>query len=95
MTELLNSSVEERVLGGTWADIIRLPDSLFAADELAARAELMSFADDLTHNQLASWPTQMATFVRIDLSGDAVQKADAYVFQDVGTVQSVGGSKGG
>ncbi len=66
---------------GTWADIIRLPDSLLQADAAVAKAELAAFADDLAHNHLANWRKPVATYVRVDLTGEPVARAEAFYFR--------------
>lgn len=78
---------------GTWADIIRLPASLLSAEEAAAKSELMTFADDLAHNQLESWRTQTATFVRINLADDKADGAEVYLFQDGERTHAIRGGK--
>lgn len=74
---------------GTWADIIRLPASLFEPDERKAKNELAVFADDLANNHLENWRTQIPTFVRIDLDGEHLVGAGAYYFRGAGSVMAV------
>lgn len=74
---------------GTWADIIRIPASLFEPDEQKAKNELVIFADDLANNHLENWRTQIPTFVRIDLDGEDLVGAGAYYFRGAERVMAV------
>ena len=65
---------------GTWADIIRLPDSLFEDDEATAKTELATFADDLTTNNLVNWRHPVASYVRIDTEDNQITDSAVWHF---------------
>lgn len=67
---------------GTWADLMRVPDSVWHADEAAARTGLTRFVDDLEASRLDAWRRSVPTYVRIALDGDAVTAADVHFASD-------------
>ena len=71
---------------GTWADLLRVPESVLGDDEAAARKQLEAFVDDLDHARLDAWRCQMPSFARVDLDGDTVSSRDVYVFEGAGKV---------
>ncbi|MBI4752714.1 MAG: metallophosphoesterase [Acidobacteria bacterium] len=79
---------------GTWADLMRLPDSMLEDDEAAAKADLTQFANDLMNDNLDPYRMQIPTFARIDLDGDQVVNADVFTFQDKHTINPIMNKKG-
>ncbi len=67
---------------GTWADLMRLPDTVWSPQEAVARAALKDFVDDLEHNRLERWRRSVPTYARIDLDGGIVTGADLYFGDD-------------
>ncbi len=66
---------------GTWADLIRVPESAFTGSEAKALADLKPFVEALRTNDIARLRRQVATYARIDLDADAkLQKAGAYFY---------------
>ncbi len=63
---------------GTWADLMRVPDSVWGADEQLARKDLSDFVADLESNNLEKWRHGAPTYAKIQLDGNAVQSADVY-----------------
>jgi UDP-2,3-diacylglucosamine pyrophosphatase LpxH len=68
---------------GTWADLIRVPDAVWAADEEAARLALREFVTDLESDTVERWRRAAPTFARIELDGTVVVSSDVY-FADEG-----------
>ncbi|SEK29554.1 Calcineurin-like phosphoesterase [Roseateles sp. YR242] len=71
---------------GTWADLLRVPETVLADDDTAALAQLRGFVADLATNKLESWRCQLPTFARIDLDGAKVTGKDVFVFEPDGAV---------
>jgi UDP-2,3-diacylglucosamine pyrophosphatase LpxH len=63
---------------GTWADLMRVPDSIWGTEEDRAREALTSFVADLESNSLERWRRGMPTYAKIEIEGNAVQDADVY-----------------
>jgi len=71
---------------GTWADLLRVPETVLGNDDAAALLQLRAFVADLGANRLAAWRCQMPTFVRIDLDGATVTAKDVFVYGPTGAV---------
>jgi UDP-2,3-diacylglucosamine pyrophosphatase LpxH len=67
---------------GTWADLMRVPDEVWAADPVPARQALEAFVDDLENSRLDAWRRSCPTYARIELDGDAVLSADLHFGDD-------------
>ncbi len=65
---------------GTWADLLRVPETVLGDDDAAALAQLREFVADLGANRLEAWRCQMPTFARIELDGGTVSSKDVYVY---------------
>ena len=52
---------------GTWADLIRVPDAVWALDESQAFDGLESFVTDLERDDVLRWRRCVPTFARIEL----------------------------
>lgn len=63
---------------GTWADLMRIPDAVWAVQEERARRTLSDFVADLESNALKAWRRGVPTYARIRLDGDAVLEADVF-----------------
>ena len=63
---------------GTWADLMRVPDSIWDVDEDHGRAALTDFVADLESNSLERWRRSVPTYAKIELEGNDVQSADIY-----------------
>jgi hypothetical protein len=63
---------------GTWADLMRIPDSIWSADEDQARKELAAFVADLESNALEKWRRGVPTYARVEIDGNAVRSADVF-----------------
>ncbi len=68
---------------GTWADLIRIPESTLTGEVDAARAEFHEFFEDLKHNKLERIRRLIPTFARVDLDdrGEVV-KEGVYFFDE-------------
>jgi hypothetical protein len=60
---------------GTWVDLMRVPDHVWAADEAAARPALEAFVEDLEKSKLDKWRRSCATYAHIELEDHAVISA--------------------
>jgi UDP-2,3-diacylglucosamine pyrophosphatase LpxH len=67
---------------GTWADLMRVPDAVWAADATAARQALTDFVDDLERSRLERWRRSCGTYARIDLENDTVLGANVHFGAD-------------
>lgn len=63
---------------GTWADLMRVPDSIWDVDEDHGRTALTDFVADLESNSLERWRRSVPTYAKIELEGNDVQCADLY-----------------
>jgi hypothetical protein len=61
---------------GTWADLMRVPDEVWAADEAAARHALEAFVEDLEKSRLDGWRRSCATYAHIELEDESVLSAN-------------------
>jgi UDP-2,3-diacylglucosamine pyrophosphatase LpxH len=71
---------------GTWADLLRVPETVLGDDEPAALAQLREFVHDLKESRLDAWRCQLPTFARIDIDGDTVTAKDVFVFEGPGKI---------
>lgn len=71
---------------GTWADLLRVPETVLGEDGVAALAQLREFVADLGANRLEAWRCQMPTFARIDLDGATVTGKVVFVYGPAGEV---------
>jgi hypothetical protein len=69
---------------GTWTDLIRVPDDVWALNEDSARAALYQFLADLESDNVARWRRAVPTFVEIELNDNVVVGCDAYFFDEAG-----------
>jgi UDP-2,3-diacylglucosamine pyrophosphatase LpxH len=66
---------------GTWADLIRVPESAYTGSDEKALADLKPFVEALRTNDIAGLRRQVATYARIDLNDKAeLQQAGAYFY---------------
>jgi UDP-2,3-diacylglucosamine pyrophosphatase LpxH len=72
---------------GTWADLMRIPDSIWSANEDQARKELTAFVADLESNSLQKWRRGVPTYARIEVDGNAVQSADVFFADGDGSIR--------
>ncbi|HEX6707611.1 MAG TPA: hypothetical protein VF169_22825 [Albitalea sp.] len=63
---------------GTWADLMRMPDAVWDADEAQARARLQAFVADLEGNTLEAWRRAVPTYARIEVDDEVVAGADVF-----------------
>ncbi len=62
--------------GGTWVDLMAVPQTILSGNEAEAEQELGSFVDDLSNNRLDAWKQVLPTFVRVKLEGDTTRERD-------------------
>lgn len=62
---------------GTWADLIRVPQVVWGDDRQQADKVLTEFVNDLESDNVQRWRKTVATYVKMELRGSAVQ-ADVY-----------------
>ena len=67
---------------GTWADLMRVPDSIWSHDEDKARPALTAFVADLEGNSLDRWRRSVPTYAKIDVDDNKVQSADVFFADD-------------
>ena len=63
---------------GTWADLMRVPDSIWDPDEARARKDLEAFVADLEGNALDRWRRSVPTFAKIEVDDNALRSADVF-----------------
>ncbi len=63
---------------GAWADLMRIPDAVWAETEDAARSVLDKFVADLESDNVAQWRRAAPTFAKIEVAGNQVVSADVY-----------------
>jgi hypothetical protein len=73
---------------GTWADLIRIPDAVYAKDDHVSSATLDEFIADLEKDDVARWRRPAPTFAQIELEGQVLLSADLR-FADLGASESV------
>jgi UDP-2,3-diacylglucosamine pyrophosphatase LpxH len=61
---------------GTWADLIRVPEAVWAPDENAARLALRDFVTDLESDTVERWRRAAPTFAKIELDEGVVVSSD-------------------
>jgi UDP-2,3-diacylglucosamine pyrophosphatase LpxH len=64
---------------GTWADLMRFPDTIVSAPEPEALARLGEFAGNLARNRIADLVQFTPTFIRLDVGDDGKVGAAALV----------------
>jgi len=67
---------------GTWADLMRIPQSVWGKDEGRSQTDLEAFVADLQRNDLRRWRRAVPTFARIELEGESVLSADLLFASD-------------
>jgi UDP-2,3-diacylglucosamine pyrophosphatase LpxH len=67
---------------GTWADLMRVPDSVWGEDTKAAQSATQAFVDDLEKSKLDRWRRSCGTYARIELEGDKVLSANVHFGSD-------------
>jgi hypothetical protein len=60
---------------GTWADLMRVPDEVWASDATEARRALEAFVDDLETSRLGAWRRSCGTYAQIELEDRTVLSA--------------------
>ena len=60
---------------GTWVDMMRVPDQVWAFNEAAARLALEAFVEDLEKSKLDKWRRSCGTYAHIELEEHAVLSA--------------------
>ena len=73
---------------GTWADLMRLPESILSGDDPRAIADLTTFLADVRSNQVAGWRRTLPTFARIDFLETGI-KPDVYWFDGANQISRV------
>ena len=73
---------------GTWADLMRIPDAVWAETEDTARSVLDEFVADLESDTVGRWRRAAPTFAKIEVAGNRVVGADLY-FADGGSGERV------
>ncbi|HEX8108631.1 MAG TPA: metallophosphoesterase [Kofleriaceae bacterium] len=75
---------------GTWADLIRVPESTLTGEQDAARTEFHEFFQDLEQNRIERIRRLIPTFARVDLDdrGEVVQEG-VYFFDEGGAITEV------
>lgn len=63
---------------GTWADLMRVPEEVWSADETSARSVLSSFVSDLETNMLGKWRIGVPTFAKVEMADGDVSEANVY-----------------
>jgi UDP-2,3-diacylglucosamine pyrophosphatase LpxH len=75
---------------GTWADLIRIPASVYEGNEVAGVEALTAFLDDVENNNIAKFRRQVATFARIELDADEkLKSADVLFFDEDGRTSAI------
>jgi len=72
---------------GTWADLMRLPESIFGGEEEDAIEELAVFVDDLAERRTHLWRHRLATFAHIDLDQGKIDNSGVYIFRGPGQIE--------
>lgn len=71
---------------GTWADLMRVPDSIWGSEEDGAKEALAAFIADLESNCLSEWRRSVPTYAKIELikidGKYSIQDADVYFADD-------------
>jgi hypothetical protein len=75
---------------GTWVDLMRVPDQVWASDEAAARLALEAFVEDLEKSKLENWRRPCATYARIELEDQALLSATLHFGDDDEVVTTEG-----
>jgi UDP-2,3-diacylglucosamine pyrophosphatase LpxH len=75
---------------GTWVDLMRLPDEVWASDGAAARRALEAFVEDLEKSQLDRWRRPCATYARIEIDNQALVSATLHFGDNDETVTTEG-----
>jgi hypothetical protein len=63
---------------GTWADVMCIPEGIWAPDEEAGKRMFRAFAADLDGDSLAKWRRAAPTYARIGIDGPSVTEAGLY-----------------
>jgi len=75
---------------GTWADLMRIPASVYAGSESEGTQALKSFLDRVKNNDIVGFRRQVATFACINLdSRSNVENAGTYFFDDNSQVSPI------
>jgi hypothetical protein len=74
---------------GTWADLMKVPDTILSGHETAAKTQLAAFLDDLENQRLDAWRCQVPTFARINLQDDRLIDANVYFYDGGGNTRVV------
>ncbi len=75
---------------GTWADLMRIPDTVYEGDPAAGEAALRAWLDELAANRIERYRRFLPTFVQVDLEADGrVAAADVHFFDGPNMVQRV------
>jgi hypothetical protein len=82
LAKALKLENEARYLNtGTWADLIRVPESVFTGPEAKALADLKPFVEALRTKNIEQLRRQVATYARVDLdSKDKFQDGGMFFF---------------
>ncbi len=65
---------------GTWADLLRVPQSIVTPGNPQAMAELRDFVADLAARRFGAWIEFQPTYVRLDVRGERVSHAELCEF---------------
>jgi UDP-2,3-diacylglucosamine pyrophosphatase LpxH len=70
---------------GTWADLMRLPESLYTGSDQQGREALRAFLAAVRANDLARYRRQVPTFAQVELDdGERLVSADVLFFDESG-----------
>ncbi|MEX3846241.1 hypothetical protein [Paraburkholderia sp. BR10882] len=69
---------------GTWADLMRMPDAVWAPDESHALNALTRFIADLESGALDDWRRAVPTYAKIEIDGETLIDADVYFADGAG-----------
>lgn len=70
---------------GTWADLIRMPDAVFAEDDAASSSSLDAFVTDLGNDDVGRWRHCAPTFADITLEGAKLVRAELRFADEAGS----------
>ena len=74
---------------GTWADLMRIPASIYEGEDDVAEVALADWITDLENNRIDQYRRLVATFARIDMEGDEIVAKDVFFFDGPAEVKSV------
>jgi hypothetical protein len=73
---------------GTWADLMCIPEAVYAGSELDGRSALEAFLDNIKENRIDQYRRPVPTFAQIDID-DRATKGDVFFYDGSGRVEAV------